>query len=136
MNDLPTKAMTPHDISKMPLYFRIPLYQRPYTWEEPQVRQLLDDLHAAFMENESQHYHIGVLSVAKSPDEVYDLIDGQQRMTTLALIAKAAGQDSLKDRLDLYGRPEDRKYLSGEDNACCNIRMKQTVKIAREYFAT
>lgn len=126
------EAMTPATIGANK--FRIPLYQRPYSWDEPQVQQLLDDLRTAYKENPGQDYHIGILSVAKAPDGVYDLIDGQQRMTTLALIAKAAGQDWFKDRLDLYGRSEDKRYLAGVDSADCNMRMKQTVKTATVYL--
>lgn len=134
-NNLPKEALTPKTIGDLNLKFRIPLYQRPYAWEEAQVRQLLNDLKIAFDENASHDYHIGILSVAKAPDGVYDLIDGQQRITTLILIGKAAGMNWLNDRLYLYGRNEDNIYLKseGDGNANCNPRMRRTVKIAEEY---
>ena len=136
MSDLPKGAMTPAKIAERQLRFRIPLYQRPYAWEEQQVRQLLEDLHAAFMDNSNQDYHIGILSVAETSDGVYDLIDGQQRMTTLALFGKAAKKHWLTDRLDLYGRSDDKAYLTGKATVNCNpnSRMMQTVDIAEDFL--
>lgn len=136
MSDLPKEAMTPAKIVQRQLRFRIPLYQRPYAWDDEQVLQLLDDLRAAFMENCRVGYHIGILSVAESSDGVYDLIDGQQRMTTLALIGKAAKKKWFTDRLDLYGRSDDKAYLTGMATVDCNPnpRMMQTVHIAEDYL--
>jgi len=66
--------------------FNVPLYQRLYSWERSQVRQLLDDLSAAHGRNSDRDYYVGNLVLARSDDGSYDLIDGQQRMTTLWLI--------------------------------------------------
>jgi len=73
----------------------IPCYQRPYVWPADDVTQLLDDIIAAKRANES-HYYIGTvitsrLRKADNPDAstTYELIDGQQRMTTLMLLALA-----------------------------------------------
>lgn len=114
--------------------FRVPLYQRPYAWEEAQVRQLMEDLAKASRETPDSDYHLGILSVAKGDDGVLELIDGQQRMTTLALIAKAAGENWFDGKLDFHGRPKDKAFIFGNDQADCNPRMKQTVAIASEYL--
>jgi hypothetical protein len=133
MSGEPKEAKTPESINSEGVRFRIPLYQRPYAWEEPQVRLLLDDLRDASKTGE--HYHIGILSVAPGDDGVYELIDGQQRITTLALIAKASGGDWFKGHLHMYGRDSDNAYLAGDDDADCNQRMKQTVQIAKKHLS-
>lgn len=65
--------------------FSIPSYQRPYIWKEEQIKKLLDDFWDAYARGDS-HYYIGTVltSEQKESDE---LIDGQQRFTTLWLIA-------------------------------------------------
>ena len=75
------------------LTFRIPSYQRGYRWEPQQVKQLLDDL----AENpKNAPYYLQPVVVApvslKNGDGVecvYDVIDGQQRLTTIYLILQA-----------------------------------------------
>lgn len=61
----------------------IPLYQRGYAWEEKQIRQLIEDIND-IEENES-NYYIGSLIVYKK-DNVYEVIDGQQRLTSLFIL--------------------------------------------------
>ncbi|MBW4624180.1 MAG: DUF262 domain-containing HNH endonuclease family protein [Brasilonema octagenarum HA4186-MV1] len=63
-------------------------YQREYVWEEKQVRELLEDVYKQFNINKSGsdwEYFIGSIIVCESQG-VYELIDGQQRMTTAYLI--------------------------------------------------
>jgi len=137
-----TEPVTPFSIGLKT--FRIPLYQRPYAWEEPQTRQLLDDLYEAFKITPGDHYHIGILSVAETSDDKdrYDLIDGQQRITTLILIGMAASKhcpDWFKfrtpDRLDLYGRSGDQDFLQDERKTySCNRNMLANFNVANEFF--
>lgn len=65
----------------------IPEYQRPYRWTFKNVEQLLTDINNAWA-NGKQDYLIGSVIVHKK-DSVFDIVDGQQRITTLYLIAKA-----------------------------------------------
>ncbi|MEI6259631.1 MAG: DUF262 domain-containing HNH endonuclease family protein [Deltaproteobacteria bacterium] len=132
---------TPSTIVKESIMFRIPLYQRPYAWEEAQVNQMLTDLFAAYSSSNSDDYHIGILSVAATSDDRsrFDLIDGQQRITTLMLIGKAV--DSLiwnefltPDRLHLYGRMGDQAFLDYNNNTECNLRMLETVEITKNFI--
>ena len=69
--------------------FYIPSYQRGYRWTKDNVQKLLDDLEN-FGENEKNHdidYCLQPLIVKRCVDnknnEMYELIDGQQRLTTL-----------------------------------------------------
>lgn len=75
--------------------FCVPSYQRPYVWGNEQIYKLLNDIYAAFERNKSEAYFIGTVILYKRTrsggDEtaVYELLDGQQRFTTLWLIAVA-----------------------------------------------
>ena len=63
--------------------FYIPSYQRGYRWSETEVVRLLDDIY----QNGKKNYCLQPVVVRKKEDQ-YELIDGQQRLTTLYLIYK------------------------------------------------
>lgn len=71
-------------------FYEIPAFQREYVWKEPQVSSLLNDaLDALFDENGSAttgEYFIGSIVAYLEADGVFQLIDGQQRITTLFLV--------------------------------------------------
>jgi uncharacterized protein with ParB-like and HNH nuclease domain len=87
-----TEVLTLSYIDEHNYQFVIPSYQRPYVWPDDDVLKLFDDIHAAQEAGES-HYFIGTILSAEDRNEhnhpVYELIDGQQRTTTLILIALA-----------------------------------------------
>lgn len=93
-NKVITRVQTLEDIWNDNLAFVIPSYQRPYVWPDDDVLKLFDDIIAAKNSGES-HYYIGtVLTAVVSTDQVqknqvHELIDGQQRTTTLMLMALA-----------------------------------------------
>lgn len=67
--------------------FAIPNYQRPYSWESQQALQLLEDLTEALDREGDEPYFLGSLVLVKEDDEASaDVIDGQQRLTTLTLL--------------------------------------------------
>lgn len=69
--------------------FSIPTYQRPYVWEDEQLKKLIDDFYKAFQKDKNEAYYISTL-ITKDNGESgnnSELIDGQQRFTTLWLIA-------------------------------------------------
>lgn len=69
----------------------IPLYQRNYAWEEEEISQLLQDLYENFKKSKNNtglNYFIGSLVVLKRKDGFYEVIDGQQRLTTLSILLK------------------------------------------------
>lgn len=76
------------------MWFRIPVYQRPYVWGADEVRELLEDLTFAMTMKPESDYFLGTFvfqSKAAEPDKGQkynenDLLDGQQRMTTLLLL--------------------------------------------------
>ncbi|MFN6540961.1 MAG: DUF262 domain-containing protein [Nostoc sp. EkiNYC01] len=69
-------------------FYVVKAYQREYVWEEKQILELLKDVYDPFLDNKSGsdwECFIGSIIVCKS-QELYELIDGQQRMTTAYLI--------------------------------------------------
>ncbi len=67
-------------------FYVVPDYQREYVWGERQVNQLLSDVYDEFDNNHNKEYFIGSTVVFKDDNGSYELIDGQQRTTTLFLI--------------------------------------------------
>ena len=82
--------------------YAIPLYQRNFAWTYDEIEQLLNDVADAFQENRDNenrdNYYIGTLVVNKEND-IFKIIDGQQRTTALNLIALALKHEFGFDRL-------------------------------------
>ena len=75
------------------LWFRVPEYQRAYVWETDQVQELMQDTYDAFQQNKDAEYFLGSLVLKINPENQngvpfneYELLDGQQRLTTLFLM--------------------------------------------------
>ncbi|WP_367699044.1 DUF262 domain-containing protein [Helicobacter pylori] len=73
-------------------YYQIPIYQRPYQWTEENCEKLLDDLFSSYEYYKESDYFCGSLVLVKSDPnsktETYDIVDGQQRLSTFILLAK------------------------------------------------
>ena len=69
-------------------FYRIPIYQRNYAWKEPQIRQLIRDIYDYCGEkNKEKKYYIGTLVVRPDKEKnTFEVIDGQQRLTTLSML--------------------------------------------------
>lgn len=87
----------------------IPLYQRNFAWGEEQIQQLIQDIYDASQQGDLKYY-IGTLVVLKRHNGVYEVIDGQQRLTVLSLLIRILG---LKTDLKLSydSRPEVENFL-------------------------
>ncbi|MCQ2646262.1 DUF262 domain-containing protein [Helicobacter pylori] len=94
---------------KEEFYYQIPIYQRPYQWTEENCEKLLDDLFEDYEEDRESDYFCGSLVLVKSDPNsktaTYDIVDGQQRLSTFILLAKVLA--------DLYNGldPEYLEYL-------------------------
>ena len=64
----------------------IPMYQRNYAWGEPEISQLIQDIKDC-QNTDRPKYYIGTLVTFKRHDGNLEVIDGQQRFTTLSLLA-------------------------------------------------
>ena len=66
--------------------YEIPPYQRPYSWEEDNVKQLLEDLLEAYEAKDREYFIGSLITIERERDRFYDVVDGQQRLTTLNII--------------------------------------------------
>lgn len=68
--------------------FIIPNYQRPYVWEKDNVIALLEDLNNTFKDDDikDKEYFIGSFVFCQNDKDIFEIIDGQQRLTTILLI--------------------------------------------------
>ena len=89
------KALPLKEISVSELYngsnkmiFEVPVYQRNYAWEKDEISALIQDVYDACIKG-SDVYFIGTLVTFNKGDNVYEVIDGQQRLTTINLILNA-----------------------------------------------
>ncbi|GAA8603652.1 DUF262 domain-containing protein [Helicobacter pylori] len=81
------------DILKDELYYQIPIYQRPYQWTEENCEKLLDDLFFNYEDDRESDYFCGslvliLISEDSKKARTYDIVDGQQRLSTFILLAK------------------------------------------------
>ncbi len=76
-------------------YYEIPLYQRAYAWEDKEIGQLIEDINDIKVDDKTAvqpNYYIGTLIVSKQDsEEKYEVVDGQQRLTTLYLLFNYLG---------------------------------------------
>ncbi len=71
--------------------FIIPEYQRPYAWSDEQIQTLFDDL-VEYTENEKDNpstYFLGTVVSYENENKEQEIIDGQQRITSLFLLLRA-----------------------------------------------
>ena len=72
-------------------YMYIPTYQRRYTWKRENVIRLLDDIERVIENLDDREYthYIGTVYIQEKQRGVWELIDGQQRVTTITLLVQA-----------------------------------------------
>jgi len=102
-------------------FYHIPNYQREYVWQEKQVEQLLKDIYAEFpptdFQDKADDYFIGsvvVCSGADHTDELYEVIDGQQRITTIYILFCAV-KNYICQLNNNQSVENIKKYISGTD---------------------
>jgi len=88
--------------------FRIPIYQRPYAWTTDQAGDLFDDLVSAMQEksgnNDVGSYFLGSIVIIKNSSSTKaDVVDGQQRLTTLTILLAALREQMPDAANDITG---------------------------------
>lgn len=103
--------------------FLIPAYQRGYRWTNIEISELLNDINSftpRSIDNQSDErtwYCLQPIVVKKNHNECFEVIDGQQRLTTIYLILSYLNQDYLESKrdkvfeLDYETRPNSKKFL-------------------------
>lgn len=112
-NKFGTAIITLKDI--LSYEFLIPTYQRPYVWDDEQIKSLLDDFHLSFTNNAHENYYIGtIITKEENTSNKIELVDGQQRFTTLWLIAYCFKRLNVSTRLIDFLKVEGQMKLSFE----------------------
>jgi len=76
--------------------FKVPAYQRSYAWEVDHVEALLDDVKEAIA-NKEREYFLGSIVVTTGVNGRFEVVDGQQRLTTISLVIAAIKEIFKKD---------------------------------------
>jgi hypothetical protein len=76
-------------------YLRIPRFQRPYSWEKPEVEDFWNDT----VVGSEGDYFIGSIVVFKYGEEIFGIVDGQQRLTTITMLLCAVRNRLAKEGL-------------------------------------
>lgn len=106
----------------------VPYYQREYVWgktnDARHVYKLLDDLYHAYEENknkpenEIEDYFINTLAFCSIPNETNDIVDGQQRITTILLILSVLAMEKCPELIDSHKKllkPINNKFVLQEE---------------------
>nr|WP_315520621.1 DUF262 domain-containing HNH endonuclease family protein [uncultured Campylobacter sp.] len=112
--------------------YLIPIYQRNYAWSKDEIEMLLDDI-----KSNDDGYFIGSL-VVRQKDGVFEVIDGQQRLTTIFLILRYLKHE-IKGKLEFEARQKSNETLEKicNDNKWSDLPSSEIVsgfKIIKEYF--
>jgi hypothetical protein len=103
-----TKILPLKELSIAELYngekatYEVPIYQRNYAWEKDEISVLIQDVFDSF-KAKKKTYFIGTLVTFHKGDQVYEVIDGQQRLTTINLVLGALNI-STKNKLTYRAR--------------------------------
>jgi len=93
----------------------VPIYQRNYAWSEKEITQLIDDINDYCKENKKnkdkkeneKNYYIGTLVVYKKYN-IYEVIDGQQRLTTLYILISVLKNKFEKGEIHFVGESKEK----------------------------
>lgn len=96
--------------------YLIPIYQRNYAWQEDEIRALIKDVYDSMKKSDKSVYYIGTLVTYNRGDNIYEVIDGQQRLTTIYLILKALKVDSIMNKLTYSARKRSVSTIKHLDN--------------------
>lgn len=95
MKELEVNKLTIGELLSKNFFFSVPSYQRPFSWEQANFEELIDDISTASPENS---YFLGTIVLHRRDGKNnYDVVDGQQRLTSL-LILLACLRDAVDDQ--------------------------------------
>lgn len=127
--------------------YEIPIYQRNYAWGKDEIEALVRDIYDAYTKAPSKAYYIGTLVSYDRENGVFEVIDGQQRLTTIYLMlvelgikcrnkltyrARKKSDDTLKAIPDFNVVEKDDGVASGYENVVTAI--KEIANGKREAF--
>lgn len=111
--------------------YQIPYYQRPYVWSEDLALGLLSSIKRSFKNGSSNEILLGHIILHKEAHEnkesINNIVDGQQRITTLAIILKALGNNEvpfLDNKLNILSHKALKRNFDLLKAECDNIKDK------------
>lgn len=112
----------------------IPSYQRPYAWTVDQASELFDDLYDFYVREKKDTYFLGSIVLIKEEGKPYsEVIDGQQRLTTLTILLSSITSNLSGDR-----RSDFENYIREPGRASQGLKPKPRLALRerdREFFA-
>ena len=117
------------------VHYEVPIYQRNYAWGSDQIEQLIEDIRST-----KNDYFLGNLIVNQKENNVYEVIDGQQRLTTLFLLERYLGIAFANDALRFEARDKANRTLATLPNTnqltdeLLSSEIKEGYKIIDDYF--
>ncbi len=106
-------------------FFKIPQYQRPYAWTTEHVEELLGDLIDAMRRDSDAPYFLGSIVLIKSDDDAKsEVVDGQQRLTTLTMLLCVLRDISSNDEIDELIRQAGREIKGTKDRFRLRARQR------------
>ena len=108
--------------------YEIPSFQRPYAWTEEEAGDLFDDLYDFYVsEADDEQYFLGSIVLVKEDDKPYsEVIDGQQRLTTLTILLAA-----ITSKLSGEDRDDFKTYIIEPGRASQGLASKPRVHIRK-----
>ncbi|WP_311337072.1 DUF262 domain-containing protein [Campylobacter ureolyticus] len=121
---------------------KIPFYQRPYKWKLENVKYLCEDIKNSFKKSKNNKYLLGNIILHEENDEL-NIVDGQQRLTTVALILKSLLKEN--DELNIIDGQQrlttiafilkSLGNLEKEININSNEALKRNYSFIKSYFS-
>lgn len=149
---LPLKEQSIADIyNGSQVTYEVPIYQRNYAWEDDEISALIQDVYDAYT-SAKPTYFIGTLVSFHKGDQVYEVIDGQQRLTTINLVLAALGiprqnkltyrarkksNETIKNIPSFNNEEKDSGIINGYDyatNAIHKIVEEKDLENYKKYF--
>jgi hypothetical protein len=130
MEKLNAETRTIGAILKEEFFYRIPEYQRPFSWDTDNFEDLIDDVLEA---NKDQEYFLGTIVLHKQEKEgVYDVVDGQQRLTSMMVLLACLRDVVEKEKF----KSDIQKKILQEEDVVDNIPLKIRLEVKdRQLFS-
>ncbi len=105
--NMPIEKLLGKDNSNQELFYKIPPYQREYAWGKNQWENIFNDI-----DENDEGYFLGSIICIQNNDGTLDVVDGQQRLTTLSILL-----NSILNFINLYDEnyPEDKILDMGKN---------------------
>ena len=112
--------------------FMVPKYQRGYRWQKVNVIDLLSDL-LEFLGNDRQSYSLQPL-VVKENGVYWNVVDGQQRLTTIAILLNYLQPQGKHYQIKYESRPKQQLILTDDDSNIDQYHVNQTYQSIEKWF--